>query len=196
MTEPTINDLADRLSRLERQNARLKGVGAVASVALILAVGLGAMAEQGESKRGTAVKALRAKGFVAVDGQDRDLVHIGTEVDPKSGGLIEFLDKGGRRRLALGIGENDVPFVSLIDPVRNEQVSLNLDPEKGLALSFRNRKANSAMVLGLGPEGNPSLGFMGPGGKIAMNLGLNADGSGLVILRDKDGQETQRIPAP
>ena len=196
MSRPTIESLAERLGRLERQNARLRWFGAGASVALILAVALGAMPEpQGEGRRGSAVKALRAKGFIAVDAQDREFVRIGTEVDPKAGGLMEFLDKAGRRRMLLGLGEEDVPFVTLLDPVRNEQVMLNLDPERGMALTLRNRKSNSGLILGLSAEGVPSLGFLGPGGKPLMSLGGDAEGSGRLILRDKDGKELIQFPA-
>jgi len=196
MSDPRIDALAERIIRLEKQNARLKWAGGSMSAAMLVLLILAGAAPPPQAQRDPAVKAIRARNFTAVDSQGRGSVGIVTDVEPKAGGLIEFLDKAGRRRLALGLGEGDVPFVRLTDPDRGEEITLDLQGARGMGLSFRNKKRDSGILLGTGADGVSGLGLIGPGGKYLVALGINPDGTSQLIFRDKDGKELLQIPRP
>ncbi len=129
-----------------------------------------------------------------MDEQGRGLITIGTNIREKGNGTIEFLDRSGKRRMALGLGEDETPFVLLMGRDGRDDLTLEMRPGMVMGVSLRDRKRDSGLLLGTSPDGVAALGFMGEGGKVILELGANPDGSSLLILRDKDGKELRRFP--
>jgi len=101
-----------RLSRLERQNARLKVV--VAGMAVVLAVVFLVAAGKYEDQDKPGVrKEVRAKRFVVVDeeGRNRGLIAV-----KKGSPGIAFVDAAGRLRAGLGCSDQAGSGLTLWDP--------------------------------------------------------------------------------
>jgi hypothetical protein len=192
MNESRLDALADRVMELERENGRLKWFGSAALLVVLALMGVGAI--RSESRQVRAGRVIRAENFIAVDEQGRKLIGIGTSVAEIGKGAIEFLDQTGKRRMSLGLGTDDAPFVLLTGRDGRDEIALEMRPGMGMAVSLRDRKRDSGLLLGTSPEGVAALGFMGEGGTAILQLGVNPDGSSVLIFRDKDGKEILRIP--
>jgi hypothetical protein len=194
LSESRIDALADRIMRLERENRQLKWFGTASILGIVILVGIGAA--WGQARVAPAEKVIRAESFIAVDKDGKGVIGIGANIKEKTRGAIEFLDQTGKTKMTLGLDEEDAPFIVLTGRDGRDQLTLEVQPGKGMAISLKDTKQDSGLLLGTSPEGVAACGFMGQGGKLLMDLGVNPDGSSRLIIRDMDGKELQKFPMP
>jgi hypothetical protein len=164
LSDSRVGTLSVRIMRLERQNRQLRWFGAASFLGLLILTALGSA--WGQARLAPAEKVIRAENFVAVDGEGRGVIGIGTNIREKMRGAIEFLDKSGKPRMTMGLGDDDSPFVILLGQDGRDQIALEARVGKGLGISFRDTKRDSGLMIGTNPEGVAALGFIGKGGKL------------------------------
>ncbi len=137
MDQSTIETLARRLDRVERENRWLKRAGVVA-LAVIAAVVL--MGQATESK---VVKVIEAEKFVLRDGQGRQRAELFAHKDVSG---LAFSDQKGRVRIVMGVDKDSQTF-HLMNENQIPRVSIGLD-EKGSTLLMWD--SHQKLRLGLG----------------------------------------------
>ncbi|MFQ5918328.1 MAG: hypothetical protein ACE5I0_11010 [Candidatus Binatia bacterium] len=85
MNEPTMNKLEQGLDRLERENRRLKCIGA------LVLVGIAAVVLMGQAKSSKVAKVIEAESFVVRDNSGT----MRTELGPRT---LKFFDENGQER--------------------------------------------------------------------------------------------------
>jgi len=210
MDQSPSNTLAERVERLERENRRLKRVGAALGIgaALFFAVGAGG------------AKVIDAERIVlSKDGTERAVL----ETDKEGSALLRFLDKKGNERLSLSVGDFG-PSLDMRSSNGEDEVKLAIaagapqfhlsSPGKMVALVTHGGKDGAAelvvydddIVAGDGSAervalraqgGTASLSFFPAKDKAAqsLSLGTNKDGSMNVLLEDwqAEGKSSERI---
>jgi len=190
MDKLSIEVVAERLERLERQCRRWRCTGIAA--ALALAVALTALA----ARRNQVPSEIRAKNLSVVDEHGRGLIRIGSRIREKGNGVIEFLDESGQPRMAMGLANNHGPFVWLSGRDGKDELVIDAGDERGMGISLKDLKRDSGLSLAASPEGIAGLGFMSAGGKVVLDLGVKPDGSASLAIRDTEGKELFRLPTP
>jgi len=106
MNEPTMETLARRLDRVERENRRLKRSGVVA-LAVIAAVGL-----MGQATKGKVAKVIEAEKFIVRDASGKVRGVLGAHEDTVVFGLYDMQEK---TRLVLFMGPDGSPGIAVYD---------------------------------------------------------------------------------
>jgi hypothetical protein len=212
MNEPTMDTLARRLDRVERENRRMKRVGMVA-LAVMVAVVL-----MGQATTSKVAEVIEAEKFVVVDkrGNDRVILEVSENVDIPSIQLLstkgkphvslkgawEGTGKGGSLTLSGPEGKgnveistsNDHPSLSLEhdahwvgDDLRGRRISLTILPE-GSGLTITDKTGKPRVGLNLLAH-HTTLHFTDEAGNNRVWLILDADGPKVVLL---DADENAR----
>jgi len=144
MNEPTLDALARRAERLERQNRRLKLGGLVVLALLGLLLFLGAEPEPGpgEYQPGPSqYQTLEAEQFLMLD--KTDIVRGGLWVDEKKVATLALGDKKGVVRAALRVTADGQPALELYSEKGIVQARLAID-SNGPGLELRDFEGNLA----------------------------------------------------
>jgi len=142
MNEPTLDALARRAERLERQNRRLK-LGGLAVLALLgLLLFLGAAPEPGR------YRSLEAEQFLMLD--KTGIVRGGLWVDEKKVAMLALGDKKGVVRAALRVSADGQPALELYNEKGIVQARLAIDSNG----PGRNRRTGAGIE---GLRGQPGL---------------------------------------
>ncbi len=72
--------------------------------------------------------------------------------------------------------------------------SLDVQPQHGSAIAFRNTKSQSGVLLGADPTGIGGLAFMDRTGQRLLEMGVNPDGSARLTVRSTDGKKLFEVP--
>lgn len=142
MNEPTLDALARRAERLERQNRRLKLGGLVVLALLGLLLFLGAEPEPGpgEYQPGPSqYQTLKAEQFLMLD--KTDIVRGGLWVDEKKVATLALGDKKGVVRAALRVTADGQPALELYSEKGIVQARLAID-SNGPGLELRDFEGN------------------------------------------------------
>ena len=123
MNEPTMDKLVQRLDRLEKENRRMKRIGA------LVAVGIAAVVLMGQARSSKVAKVIEAEKFVLRDtsGQVGAILFTVDEGSPH----LEFRDKKRNLRITLGVMSSTSPRTMSIETKRRPESSLVLFDEKG-----------------------------------------------------------------
>ncbi len=206
MNDPTIETLARRLDRVERENRRLKQAGVVA-LAVIAAVVLMGQAT------GKVAKVIEAEKFVLRDPVGNvaarlelfaDSAHL-TFVDKKKRVLSSFRNDGFHivdpdREILTAMG----PGLLTLNSIGVGGLTISSDPDFGLSMVLHDNKTSRA-TLGLTPEGLPTLTLYDKDGMSRTELGstsLETTRPGVVekrpesslVLFDKKGKVIWSAP--
>ncbi|MFI5456052.1 MAG: hypothetical protein ACHRXM_11440 [Isosphaerales bacterium] len=190
MDKLSIEVVAERLERLERQCRRWRWTGIAAVLAL--AVALTAFA----ARRNQVPSEIRAKNLWVLDEHGRGLIRIGSSIREKGNGVIEFLDESGQPRMALGLANSHNPFVWLSGRDGRDELVMDAGNERGMGITLKDLKRDSGLSLAPSPDGIAGLAFMSSGGKPVLDLGVTPAGSASFAIRDTDGKELFRLPTP
>jgi len=158
MNEPTMETLARRVDKVERENRRMKQAGVVA-LAVIAAVVL--MGQATPSK--VVAKEVVAEKFVLRDASGRAHAVLGT-VNKRAVSLA-LIDKNGKPRVVLGVSSDG-----------------------SSSLSFYDKDVNRRAVLGLRADDSPDLALLDKDGKLRARLSLNDEGSATLVFTDSGGK--------
>ena len=188
MDNPEMDNLIERIKRVERaiQSCRLAAVVACLATVALLVLRL--------TPREHIAKSIQAGEFVVVDESGRVLIRLGPAAQAKGRSIAEFYDSAGDSRIVLGIADADVPFVTLTDPDAGHQLVLDVQPQGGSAIAFRNRGNKSGLLLGASTDGLAALGFMDKDGNRLVEMGLNPDSSARLTFRSKEGRRLLELP--
>ena len=203
MNEPTMETLARRLDRVERENRRMKQAGMVA-LAVIAAVVL-----MGQATTSKVAEVIEAEKFVLRDksGKTRAFLGVGDEgtvvldlndqdekivvnlaVTAKGDAVLSFVKND---EVHVGLTFNDATRLSsliLLDDDGKESVMIvsgGVDNAPTLSLAYKN--GGSGITLGFLPD-VPSLAIYDRKGKNRVKLSLGFDESPTVSIIDKDGK--------
>jgi hypothetical protein len=172
MTDLTLESLAERVKRLERQNRLFKAlaIGAVAVLAAVVCMGQVA-----------APKVVEAEKFVVRDGDGNErarLVDIG----------VVLLSADGKPRGGLTVAE-DVPSLHLLHPQHGGGVYMS---PLGMAVRGPGQKSKAANV-GISHEGEPFVSLSDGEEKTRARLSLAKDGRPGLALYDTKGEIRARL---
>ncbi len=205
MNEPTIETLARRVERVERENRYLRRSGVVA-LAVIAAVVL-----MGQATRNKTVK---AEKFVVVDssgnsravlenvvGQGASLVFRGTDgmeqIALQSFGDARgftLSDKTGADRIVLGVLASGATTLGMADQSGNGRAALTLEADGSIALALYDENSKSHVKLLAGRDGNPGIVLQDKDKGVCMMLLLYSDGSPAMVLFDNNGKVIWSAP--
>jgi hypothetical protein len=200
MDERGLQVLSERLARVERENRRLRRIGAV-----VLA-GLAAVVLLGQAGPGNVGRTVEAEQFVLRDagGKVRAVLHTRADGSPH----LDFRDAAGGARASLGL-LGDVAGLSLTDKAGNGGVVLHTQLDGRPSLTFTDRNGGRRMTLFLSHDGSSTLAFSdrhrasrmvlnaidnGPmglffydaGGRLRSLLDIEPDGSPALALFDEN----------
>src|SRR5262249_25740471 len=148
--------VTQRLDRLERENRRLKGIGAVVLVGLAAVAGLAADVLMGQA--GKVAKVVEAEKLALLDGSGRERAAL-LFINGVPGFTLS--DKDGDVRMRLSLHEDGSPALGLIDKNGAQRASLSITANgERVTLGFGDTAGKQRVTLGLGPSGSLGL-FMG-----------------------------------
>jgi hypothetical protein len=181
--------LIERVGRIEKGYVvwRVAAVGSLLATAVLFVLTAARLREQ----PGT----VTATEFVVVDGKGRPVMRLGRYGNSKGGvpGL-EFLDGEGGRRIVMSVNEANVPAISLVDPGTGDQIVLDVEPQRGSSIAFRQGSSRSGLLLCTDKTGVTAIGFTDNDGNPVLQLGVRPDGSGRLALLSKEGEILFEIP--
>ncbi len=158
MYEPTMETLAQRLDRVERQNRRLKRWGALA-LAVIATVML-----MGQATGSKIAKVVEAEKFVLRNNSGTIRAMLSVRENHSLANLA-FFDEAGSIRIALGAGgDGPSSFFGFYDQGGKNRVSLLLNPDVGPILKFRDEKERDRAELRI--KDGASMYFYNKDGKV------------------------------
>ncbi len=223
MNEPTMEILARRLDRVERENRVLKRAGVVA-LAVIAAVVL--MGQATESK---VEKVVEAERFVVRDSsgnlraaldesglslfdKEKTRVRLGVEADgiarlvirgegEKSNitmgttteGVVLSLIKG-KQEVILGLGPDNEASLGLTDINRNPRVGLTVLAGGETSLDFWDNNGKKRAALGYSSDGVVALAFFDKDEKLRSTMATFHDGTPTILLLDKNKKVIWSVP--
>ncbi len=178
MSEPTIETLARRLDRVERENRWLKQAGVVA-LAVIAAVVL--MGQATESK---VAKVVEAEKFVVKDRDGEVRATLGIEKSPHKGVGLELLAPGAHNfGASLSTGVDGHSTLLFSDNGMNVRLSLQTNKDGTSSLYLNQRKGAGGIVL----TSSPAILVSDRKDKTRLFIGLEKDESVFLSLSDREG---------
>jgi hypothetical protein len=167
--EQRADELLDRLTRLEQQQAELKSANQrlrLAASALILLTG--ALFVMGQTVSGPS-HSLEATQFV-------------------------LRSTDGRIRGAMGIGDDGAVGINLNDVKGRSRITLDLAADGSPGLDFYDQNGKLRATLALGPEGTPGLGLYDPSGRLRTSLDIPAHETPGLAFYHRDGRPAWGVP--
>jgi len=171
MAEPTIETLARRLDRVERENRWLKRAGVVALAVMAASIAASVVMEP----------------FIA----DREAQKVHPRVRARVVEAEKFVvkDTTGKIRANLSTGDGGSVGIGLYDLDGKSRIALNVQADGGSGLHFSYGNGARA-ALGVWPDGTPVLHFYDQEGKVRALLVVDAEDG--ATLRFSDGEENVR----
>jgi len=164
MDESALECLTRRLSRLERENRRLKRVG------VLLVVGAAAAALMGQAP--PTPSTVESQRFVVKDATGQPRAVLGATAD---GSIFELYDKDGERRVAMGIATDGSATLSLATKGDKGGVWISARPYGWSNLQVFDRAGTSRLATGVAADGAALLLINDSGGTTRAGLGIAAD---------------------
>jgi hypothetical protein len=132
MNESLKNQMMERLEHLEKENRRIKRIGA--------AILFGAVASlvMGQSKPDNIAKVIDAERFVVRDASGAVRAVLGVNPDGNMG--LEVRDKNGKAGVALGMGANGNPALRLDGKEGKTGIALGVRSDNSSAMEFYNNE--------------------------------------------------------
>jgi hypothetical protein len=164
MDEPTLENLARRLARLERENRWLKRIGTLLTVGAAAGVLMGQMP--------TTTATVESQRFVVRDAAGQTRAVLGATAD---GSIFEMYDKDGERRAAMGIATDGSATLSLLPKGEKGGVWVSARPYGWSNLQVFDRGGASRLAAGVAADGATLLVINDSGGTSRAGLGVAAD---------------------
>jgi hypothetical protein len=182
MDKPKIDELVERIERLERENRRWRwGSGLAMTAGLVVMIG--------GAQRANDAKVVEAEQFIVRDKDGNERVRLGVGSNGAAGLVLQDKDrKGGIDLVSSSEGR---PYLDVWNKTMGH-LMLVATPDR-MAVDFLDAKRVGQIALRIEkPSGNQYLSFL-MGGKGSLNLGLNEDGSGGLGIFDSAGQRRTEL---
>jgi hypothetical protein len=186
----TLDPIADRLERLERQFRRWKWIGIAVAVLIAPPIPLALVAflmsdGSHEAQRllvrdrngrvrmdlGTDSDGTPRLLFFGGEGQVRLVAHLAEGDIPR----LYLADEGGRTRLLLGT-DKDGPSLDLLDADQRGRLSMTVDKGGSPVLQLRDRDGKTRLAALVESAGTTKLKVLDGAGKFRLVLGVNKEG--------------------
>lgn len=177
MDKPTIEDLAQRLDDLERQNLWLKRVGAVAIFGGLVLVALG-------TDWVRSPKQVTAEKFVLRDASGRARANL--ELRPDGAPTLAFLAPDGRDQVVLRAGVDGSSSLEYFE-AGSRRSSLANVLGVGSSLDLHNRSPRSGARMYMSQDGRSGINFKRDLRGVGMEV--HADGDAHLSFLDRLGRE-------
>lgn len=195
MNEPTMENMVQRLDRFERENRRLKYIGA------LVVLGIAAVVLMGQAKSSKVTKVIEAEKFVLRDssGSERALLSskdaVFLTLFDRNGKIrasinetsLAIADKNGKVRIGLVVSDEGNPIVVLQNEAGKERASLYLRSDGSPGLVLRDEAMKPRAALYLSSDALPGLWLYDKDEKWRTRLELTDDGDAGLALTDKYG---------
>jgi len=158
MNQPKIETLVQRLDDLERENRRLKWIGA------LVLIGIAALVLMGQAGPRRVFKHLQSEQFILQDPGGQTRAVLGTLADGSSG--LVLYDRNGKERAKLIVLADGSSVLHALDKDGKLRAGLGVasDGSPGLLLGDREGRPRAGLsVLG---DGMPSFGLFDANGKV------------------------------
>jgi hypothetical protein len=175
-----LQSIVQRLSRVERQNHRLKKSG------IIFLVGIAGMFLLGQASVRKVPAEIEAQKFVLRDSQGRGRAILGFTSDNLPVLILNQTD--GTLGATLEVGPRGQPTLSLYDRGGNPRALLSVDTDGSAGLTFGNPDGKPRAGLAVTSEKSAGLVLYGNSGKALQVVGLARDGSPTIMFADETGK--------
>ncbi len=182
-----MDNLTDRLDRLERSNRHLKGAVALLSLAFAALVAVGWTSPDGT---------VEATKFVLrdTDGQERAVLHVREIVGQGDSPTLEMSSADGKSLMFLGIDPNGPPALRFLDGNEKLRTAVGVLPSGSPYLTLRDADGKLRVAEGVDVDGSPSLTLFDSNGKIRVAEGVDVNGLPSVTLLDANGKIIWQAP--
>lgn len=177
MEERTMEALAQRLEKMERQHHRLKLMGVVVLVLTTTALLMGQALPKSQTVEAERV-ILRD-----VNGKLRARLAVDTDGRPD----LLFYDEAGKLRTRVGIEPKGVVGLVVYDPDEKRRVVFGVGRERATGVSFLDADGKHLVFIEVTPEGYPHLILKGKDGTSGAKLDMTSEGHPHLAFLDKDG---------
>lgn len=175
------DNVNERLARIERENRRMKMVGAL-MLALIAGVFLLA-----QTTPPTVQETVMAKSFTLVDGSGNIRAALAVKDDGSAG--LRYYDLEGKPRAFFDIGADGSPYLGFFkDGKPRATFSTLADGTPGLWVYDKDGEGRAFLCTN--EDGSPGLSLFDKDGKVRGAFGVLADGTPTLAFFDKDGKTT------
>jgi hypothetical protein len=177
----TLEEMGERIERLERGNRHLAGA------ACLLA--LGALAAVGWARGATSPGTVDARRIILRDGRGRIQGDLRASVGRPG---LTLVDSEGVERLRLCCSDDGSTALSITtgrDSGTRRSIDLRAASDGWSALSLLDEKDVERLAIGLAYDGEPRLRMFTPGGKPRISIGSDTSGRAEVVIHDGGGTE-------
>jgi hypothetical protein len=176
-----LQSIVQRLSRVERQNHRLKKSG------IIFLVGIAGMFLLGQASVRKVPAEIEAQKFILRDSQGRGRATLGFTPEDNSPALV-LNQTDGTLGASIKIGPQGRSMLSLYDRGGNPRALLSLDTDGSAGLTLGDADGKARAGLAVTSEKSAGLIFYGNGENPLAVVGLARDGSPAIIFTDERGK--------
>ena len=157
-------DLAERVTRLERENRFIKLAGLCALAAVVfLVLGIGAVLMANRGTRENSIVSTEAESFGIIDDAGRSRGSLGHKGGDVSGMFLR--DEAGQVKCALLESRLGAGF-NLMGPAEKTVASMWATREGEASLTFTDKKGKPRWLLNMSPEGSVTMRLIDARGKI------------------------------
>ncbi len=148
MNEPVTGSVSERITRLERENRRLKRTGAA------VLVGLAALAVMGQARPNVA-RLIETERVVVRDLSGRTRAALGLAPDGSAG--LALADANGKLRASLTLALDGRPSLALFDGNEKNRIALVVGPDGASSFALYDRDGESRAGLSVRADGSPEV---------------------------------------
>ncbi len=176
--------LERRVQRLERQNCRLKLVGAASAILAVAGLLLGQALPRSRT--------LDAEEFVLRDsaGTPRAVLSL----KPDGAPTMAFFDPAGKPRAWVGVKNSGSPYLLFADQGGKPRAGLSVKDDGSPDLTFIDLTGNPRAVLQVPADGQAGLALYDHLGRARLGVNVTRSGSPDMRLLDKDGRIIWKAP--
>jgi hypothetical protein len=170
--------LIERLAVLERQVRRMRTLGALAVVAVVAALTVGATYPP---------SIVKARMFLVVDDRGKERAQLGLSTDGEA--LLSLLDARETHRASFGLYDGGEPYLKLAEKRGRTRVWLQAMDDardgRNTGLYVADDHANPRATLTVDGRGAPTMSFLDDDERNRIWLGSTANGASFVVLGDE-----------
>ena len=186
MDNREVERLSERLERVERDNRRLRRVGAV------VVIGFASALLMAQARPNPVVKTVQAEEFIVRDSEGKARIKLGmSDKDPR----LTFLDSQGKEVTGLSEGFLSLPSMLMlsneyggslwITGKEGNKINLDVGSNGSAEFTMAGKKLSGEITLTVMPNGKANLSLKDNIAPRA-SLKLDTDGSPTLVFSDKD----------
>jgi len=169
MNEPTMDNMVQRLDRLERENHRLKRIGA------LVLVGIAAVVLMGQARPSKVAKVIEAEKFILRDEAGKVRAMLDASTSPRTS--FTLLDVNGVARAGLWLGPDGSPALILSGKEGEGRAELTVRSKGSLLEGPELQLSHGRGSVSIGATPNSASLYLSNLWKNSLRLAVNSDGN-------------------